>query len=424
MEINFNEGKKELDNVSDTEQQDSQEEMISADGEIITDFEEDNTDYEKIKQNRDREELKGQIKKMIIIAGAILGVILFLILIASLFMKKTYTYDKVEIVMKEACQKYFVDYKDYLPKEENDTKNVPVDNLVAGKYMKELSSYLPKDTCTGRVTVEKTATGYDYRPYLNCGKNKYQTMELYKKITADDAIVTSNYGLYNLNGNYVFRGEEVNNYVKLGDNVWRIFKVTSDGNIGLVLNKSISYSSLSWDDRYNKVKDYNIGINNYATSRIKENLEKLYNNRLDIEGFKLLKSAHKENLAKFDLCVGKRAHKDNTNNNSTECVEKVNDQIIGLLTVSDYMQASLDSNCNSTLSESCQNYNYLNTDYTWWFVTADKASSFDAYSFVPEYGAQVKHTSSSSYLRPVIYLKNNVFYKSGTGEESKPYTIK
>ena len=36
MEINFNEGKKELDNTSEI---DSHEEMISEDGEIITDYE-------------------------------------------------------------------------------------------------------------------------------------------------------------------------------------------------------------------------------------------------------------------------------------------------------------------------------------------------------------------------------------------------
>ena len=264
MEINFNEGKKELDNVQETETQ--EEEMISEDGEIITDYEEDTTDYEKIKQDRNKEELKGQIKKLLIIAGVILGIILFFILIVSLFMKKSYTYDDVELVMKNATQKYFVEYKNYLPKEEGDTRNVPVDNLVAGKYMKELSYYLPNDTCTGRVTVEKTADSYDYRPYLNCGES-YQTIELYKKVAGDDNIVTSGYGLYNLYGNYVFRGEDVNNFVKLGDNLWRIFKVTSDGNIGLVYHDRISYSSLSWDDRYNKAKDYNIGINNYVTSR-------------------------------------------------------------------------------------------------------------------------------------------------------------
>ncbi len=421
MEINFNEGKKELDNTSEIE---SHEEMISEDGEIITDYEEDTTDYNKVRQSINKDEFKEQIKKIFIIATVIIGILFLFIFITSLFVKKSYSYDQIEDIMKKATQNYFKDYSDYLPKEENDSKIVPVANLVEGNYMKELSSYLPEGvTCEGKVTVEKLSSSYDYRPYLNCG-DKYETIELYKRVTKEENIVTSDYGLYSLYGNYVFRGETVNNYVQLGDNLWRIFKVTSDGNIGLVYSKRISLTSLSWDDRFNKAKGYGVGINNYATSRIKENLHKLYNNEID-ENFKLLSNADKAKLAKFDLCVGKRGHKDTTNNNSIECSEKATDVEIGLLTISDYMQASLDSNCKTTLSQNCHNYNYLNTeDLQWWFATADKTNSFDAYYFHPEYGVQVKHASNQAYLRPVIYLKSNVFYKSGNGTEKTPYKIK
>lgn len=433
MEINFNEGKKELDNATETE---SQEQMISEDGEIITDFEEDTTDYTKVRQSINKDEFKDQIKKILIIAGGIFGVLLLFILLVSLFTKKSYSYDDIEQVMVKATQKYFVDYASYLPKDEGDTRIVPVENLVAGKYMKELPKYLPEGVaCTGKVTVEKTSEDYDYRPYLNCG-DKYETIELYKKITKEANIVSSGYGLYSLYGNYVFRGEEVNNYVQLGDmsdkekknqpgnNLWRIVKVTSDGNVVLIYNGRISLTSLPWDDRYNSVKDYDIGINNFATSRIKENLRKLYNDEID-DQFKLLIKEDKAKLAKFDLCVGKRSQKEASNNNTTECSEKASDQTLGLLTVSEYMQASLDSNCKSTLSANCHNYNYLNTaDFPWWLATADKSNSYDVYYYDQNYGIQVKHASSSGYLRPVIYLKSNVFYRTGNGSEKKPYEIK
>ncbi len=421
MEINFNEGKKELDNTSEI---DSHEEMISEDGEIITDYEEDTTDYNRVRQSINKDEFKEQIKKILIIAAVIIGIFFLFIVLAILFVKKSYTYDDIEATMKKAAQEYFKDYSDYLPKEENDSKIVPVANLVEGNYMKELSSYLPEGvTCDGKVTVEKLSSSYDYQPYLNCG-DKYETIELYKRVTKEENIVTSDYGLYSLYGNYVFRGETVNNYVQLGDNLWRIFKVTSDGNIGLVYSKRISLTSLSWDDRYNKSRGYNIGMNNYATSRVKENLQKLYNNEID-ENFKLLSKADKAKLAKFDLCVGKRAHKDTTNNNSIECSEKATDVEIGLLTISDYMQASLDSNCKKTLSQNCHNYNYLNTpELSWWFATADKSNSYDVYYYNPDYGIQIKHASNQAYLRPVVYLKSNVFYKSGNGTEKTPYKIK
>ncbi len=420
MEINFNEGKKELNNTSETE---SQEQMISEDGEIITDFEEEDTDYTQVKSSIDKDELKGQIKKVLVVAGVILGVLVLIILMMSLFVKKEYSYSDIEEIMEKACQKYFVDYANYLPKEVNDTRNVPVENLVEGKYMKDLSTYLKEGvTCTGRVTVQKLTEGYDYKGYLNCGDN-YETTELYKKVTKEDNLKTSGYGLYSLYGNYVFRGEEVDNYVKLNGYLWRIVKVTSDGNIALIFNDKISLSSLPWDDRYNKAKDYNIGNNNYSTSRVKENLAKLYNGTLD-ETITILKSKHRAYLTEFDLCVGKRAQNDKTNNNATECSEKETSQQIGLLTVSEYMQASLDNNCNSTLSESCQNYNYLNTDYNWWLATADKSNSYDAYHFATNLGVQVKHASSQAYLRPVVYLKSNVFYNGGKGTKTDPYKIK
>ena len=420
MEINFNEGKKELNENTEIE---SHEEMISEDGEIITDYEEDTTDYQAKKSVYNKDEFKDQLKKIIKVVGIIIIVLIVFILIISLFTKKNYTYDDVEKVMENACKDYFKDYANYLPKEENDTRNVPVNNLIEGKYMKDLSYYLPDSTCTGRVTVEKLSSDYDYRAYLNCG-DSYETIELYKRITKEDNLVTSGYGLYSLYGNYVFRGEDVNNYIEFANDTWRVVKVTSDGNVVLIYDGRISSTSTSWDDRYNQVKEYNIGINNFATSRVKENLAKLYNNKFD-EELKLFSETDKAKLTQFDLCVGKRSQKDTTNNNSIECSEKAVSQDIGLLTVSEYMQASLDTNCKTTVSENCQNYNYLNTeDFVWWLATADKGNTYDAYYFEPTYGVQVKHASSSGYLRPVVYLKSNVFYKSGNGSKEKPYKIK
>ena len=56
---------------------------------------------------------------------------------------------------------------------------------------------------------------------------------LVKKIVNDDDIVTSGDGLYSRGGAYYFRGEYVNNYVKMDNSLWRIVKVTSDDNVVL-----------------------------------------------------------------------------------------------------------------------------------------------------------------------------------------------
>ena len=100
--------------------------------------------------------------------------------------------------------------------------------------MKPLAEYVGEDkTCSGVVQVEKSGTNYLYVPYLNCGDD-YVTLELYRKVLANETIVTSGYGLYQTNGSYVFRGEVVNNFVKLGESMWRIVKITSNNTMYLI----------------------------------------------------------------------------------------------------------------------------------------------------------------------------------------------
>ena len=90
------------------------------------------------------------------------------------------------------------------------------------------------------------------------------TFRLYKKVLSDNSIVTSGYGLYNMDNAKVFRGEDVNNYVKLENSLWRIVKVNSDNTLMLIHNEGLHYNQ-AWDDRYNEAKLYNIGNNQYIS---------------------------------------------------------------------------------------------------------------------------------------------------------------
>jgi DNA-binding transcriptional MerR regulator len=58
--------------------------------------------------------------------------------------------------------------------------------------------------------------GYNWFADYQVAKYRHEILELYSKIVNPENIVTSGYGLYSVNGSYVFRGEKVNNYVKLG----------------------------------------------------------------------------------------------------------------------------------------------------------------------------------------------------------------
>ena len=98
-------------------------------------------------------------------------------------------------------------------------------------------------------------------------------------------------------------------------------------------------------------------------------------------------------------------------------------QKIGLLTVADYMNASLDPNCKTTVSKTCENYNYLAQVNSWWLITADKDDNSQVYE-ISQSGKIVSQPASTyTGVRPVVYLNSRVLYKGGKGTLKKPYNL-
>ena len=88
------------------------------------------------------------------------------------------------------------------------------------------------------------------------------------------------------------------------------------------------------------------------------------------------------------------------------------------------MTASIDPNCTSPASNTCQNYNYLvDFDNGWWLATGNSANSYETYRV--DSSGMIESLNASSYTatRPVIHLSKNITYKSGKGTEKKPYII-
>ena len=361
-------------------------------------------------------------KKLILFGGIILGIVVVIALVLfllSVFMTPTYTYDYIENIMVNAAEAYFEDNPKRLPQSESQRVEIDVATLAASEYMDPMTEYMGEDTsCDGQVTVQTNGDGYMYVPRLDCGDD-YVTQSLSEVVTSD--IVTEGYGLYQVGDTYVYRGEEVNNYVQLETSLWRIVKITEDGNFMLILNGDM-YESVPWDNRYNSDIGYNMGINTFSASRIRDTLEDLYDT--DDEDRIILSDDDRSKLVSFDLCTGKRNTNDTTKDNSVECTEVLEDQMIGLLTATDYMMGSIDPNCTTVVDFSCQNYNYLAAPYKWWLVTAVNGVTDEAYG-VSSSGV-VENTTTASYMypRPVVMLDSNVLFSEGKGTENKPYHIK
>ena len=110
------------------------------------------------------------IKLMLIIIGVTFA-LLFILFIASLFTKKSYTYSDVESIMKDAAVSYFADYPEYLPTQEGSIVEVDAVNLITAGKMKDLSEYTKEGVlCTGTVQVEKSGSDSSYaHGYYNGG---------------------------------------------------------------------------------------------------------------------------------------------------------------------------------------------------------------------------------------------------------------
>ena len=392
------------------------------DDEVDEEIEEELSEEKEIR--KEQASAKQQLIKLMIIVMVLFFGLLIILWLVSVLMPRKYTYEQVEEILEKAAKEYFADYPENLPKTEGSGVEVDYTNLVAAEKMKDLSSYLGEGTmCSSAVVqVQKSGDDYLYTPYLNCGED-YTTMELYKAIINQGTVNQGQYGLYRMNSDYVYRGEKVNNYVQLEEALWRIVKVTSKGNVVLIKDEEAG-STVPFDDRYNQEREWSSGINSYGASRLKDAIENMYQDpKKDLNEIFLSKN-DKKRLVTFNLCTGKRAETDTGSDNSLECKTTQANTKVGLLTASEYMRASIDSNCTTTVSKSCSNYNYLKTDYSWWLVTANSASTSEAYSISDGGVIESDTTTSYAFVRPVIYLNERTMYKSGKGTKSKPFKLK
>lgn len=368
--------------------------------------------------NQGSKEMRKKLIRLMILVGGALIILLIVMFIISLISGKAVGYEKIEQQMTTAAKKYYEVQSSLLPTEEKGKIEVDVATLVEAEYMKPLKELRSKESCTGKVVVQKIDGKYIYTPFLNCGK-AYQTKELYQELT--EKTVTASDGLYQIGNEYVFRGETVNNYVQLDRSLFRIVKINQDQEIMLVLEKENGGLGYYYDNRYNSERGYNSGINDFRLSRIHEQLQETYE---DETKESMLTINDKQHLVSFASCIGKRTLTSTDKTNQEECSDTLPNSMIGLLTASDYLQASLDSNCNATTDKACQNYNYLKQNYDWWLATALTNDTYQVLYVNTSGFVDKVSASATKKLRPTIMLSAQTMIKSGTGTASNPYILK
>lgn len=356
-------------------------------------------------------------KKTLTLIGIGISIIILLIVILitlKIIVGSAITTKTYEKRLKTAATTYFEKHKNRLPKQNGGRISISIEKLENSGVIKSQDKLLKKGvTCKGGVNVSRNNNYYLYQPVIKCS-DKYETNLLYTKILEDNPLRQSSDGLYQINNYYLFRGENLNNYVRFADKTWRIVRINKDNTIKLLLQDRLT--SISWDDRYNNEKDQTIGKNIYSVSRIKEKLDEY------IEGNELFTDAQKAYIVPSNYCIGSRKENDTKMDGSSECSNILENQYLGLLAAYEYGIVSLDKDCKYIEDPECSNYNYLAKLDAFWTITPSSENSYSVYKVNGTIGI----VNARTYSKPgiVLNLSNDTLYSSGTGSEDDPYIIK
>ncbi len=198
-------------------------------------------------------------------------------------------------------------------------------------------------------------------------------------IVRNQPIVYEKDGLYRTSGMYIYKGENVDNYIRYSNMLWRIVKFNIDGSLDLVLDDNINM--LKW--------------NNDVVSFEKSDIYKYLNNYF----YKLLDY---DNLSNTVICTDEIDDLKNIT-----CNNKITDSYVRLLSISEYLNSMAD------------NKTYINDSSNIWL--SDRGSK-------TIWNINNKNLSSSKpnnmyYVKPVITLKNSTVLKGGTGKIDDPYIV-
>lgn len=365
--------------------------------------------------------LKSLNKSVLILLVVVICLPIFLIVLLAVLQScsNRSSYDKYERDMITAAGKYLKS-KDLISDIDGNSELVTLDILVSNGYIKQPDKVLKDTNCEGYVTARKNGNveqldlkgDIQYNVYLKC--DKYKTNTLISNVMDD--LTTSESGLYEDGSYYVYKGDNVNNYIKFYGQLYRIMSVDSNDFMKLIKvdNRSVTRP---WDNKYNVESGYSSGKSIFKDSSILKSLLKDYSNN------KIISDEARKHIVSKNICVGKRDKNDFSISYDLDCSEILSNQVISLINISDFARASLDPDCNLISDRSCRNYNYLsNYINNSWTLNSITNSSYEIYYLNSGVSRIVAASEYNSY-NIVIYIDGNEIISSGTGSENSPYII-
>ncbi len=187
-------------------------------------------------------------------------------------------------------------------------------------------------------------------------------------------------GLFSSSGNYIYKGDVKNNYLKYNNMLWRIVRINADNSLDIILDDYITL--LPWNSK----------VSSFSESDIYKYLNNEFLNLLD-----------KDLLNKTSFCTDKIS--DLT---SITCEDQNSDGYVKLLDVANFL---------NTVNKS-KSY-LINNDEIMWL------SDYSEDKIWHTNGVNVSQSESKSFyeIRPMVRLKSTTVYTTGDGTLEKPYII-
>ena len=328
----------------------------------------------------------------------------------------------------------------------------------------------------GTITASSLKFGNYYCSTINGKDGKVDATKMYCSRNADDVIpisftaldlcnddfvVTSGDGIYKDTtevGRCVYKGDNPNNYIKLGSDLYRIVSVESDGTLKVIKNSSIGSKAFDTSNAR-----YSTMTTDYCTSPYGCNVWGSKTTMLDSSGNNITQMPRQIGKTLYDL-PEKEAYI-NTYLNSTwlntlsadvqgKIVTHVfnvglvdgDDSLsntvsqeqaykwkgkVGLISVSDHIKANKNDSCTSVSASRIVTYNYGGICNNWikntWTITplsgeylAFTSSIFSAFSDGHVNVGSLPYGSNE--ILPAFYLSSNITL-TGEGTSSNPYVV-
>ncbi len=281
-------------------------------------------------------------------------------------------------------------------------------------------------------------------------------------------VVTSGDGLYvdsTIDGRYIYRGGNPNNYIKLGDDLYRIISVEKDGTIKVVKQDSIGETP--WDkgdSRPSKAGDDFC----YSTGSLGCKVWGSNETMLDESGNKVIQMSWEiggnlKNLPEKESTLNTYLNNDFYNGLSDNIKEYIKEKYWGvgvinynqedlkesvkeetaykwkgkvaLISAIDYIKGSNNSACisikdyyyangNSSCYNNSETHNYLYPKNSEWTISSysENANRYNSSITTGRGYLGYQHTWINMYVRPAFYLSSETTL-NGEGTETNPYTV-